>query len=122
MARGGAAVVAARKRPAGVEPLPTADGFEPTPVGDGLDRLLRQLGGPAAGTLTALHGRWPELVGEQIAAHARPVSLRDGRLTVVVDDPAWASQLRWLEPRLTGRLSEVLGEPVERLDLRVEAC
>jgi predicted nucleic acid-binding Zn ribbon protein len=106
-------------RRSGIQPLPTSDGHEPAKVGAGLDRLLRQLGGPGAGTLAALHRGWRDLVGEQIAAHAEPVSLRDRTLVVAVDDPAWGSQLRWLEAELTTQLTDALGEPVEAIEVRV---
>lgn len=110
-----------RRRPAraGIQPLPTTDGREPARVGDGLDRLMHQLGGPTADTVTALFGRWDEMVGEQIAAHSRPVSLSGATLVVAVDDPAWGSQLRWMERDLGERLTEALGQPVTTVEVRV---
>jgi predicted nucleic acid-binding Zn ribbon protein len=78
----------------------------------GLDALLGHLGGPSAGAVRGLFDDWDELVGDRIAAHARPRSLRDGALTVDVDDPAWASQLGYLEHDLLERLAERLGEGV----------
>lgn len=103
------------------EPLPTPDGpVGPQPVGKGLDRLVRGLGGPSAQTVGAVFGRWVEIVGEQIAAHTHPLALRDGALQVAVDDPAWAPELRFLEPKILGRLQEVLGTvEVDRIEVRV---
>jgi len=103
------------------EPLPTReDGHDPAPVGEGLDRYVRALGGPSARTVGGVFGRWPEIVGEQVAAHTRPLSMRDGALQVAVDDPAWAPQLRFLEAQILARLSEVLGSvEVTRIDVRV---
>jgi predicted nucleic acid-binding Zn ribbon protein len=75
---------------------------------------------PRASTLSRVFASWPELVGEAVAAHARPRSLRAGTLVVAVDEPAWATQLRWLEADLVGRLTEVLGEgQIDRIDVRV---
>lgn len=106
-----------------VEPLPTPDrhtGAEPRPVGEALDRVLRGLGAPAAPNMSALFRSWPELVGEQLAQRTHPISVRDGALRIAVDDPAWASQLRWLEPELLARMCDVLGTGVvERLEVRV---
>jgi predicted nucleic acid-binding Zn ribbon protein len=62
---------------------------------------------------------WPDLVGEQIAAHARPAGLRDGVLTVAVPDPAWATQLRFLEGALCEQLLSITGAVVDHLDIRV---
>jgi predicted nucleic acid-binding Zn ribbon protein len=80
---------------------------------------MQHLGGPAADTVTALFSGWSELVGEQLASHTKPLSLRDGTLVVAVDDPAWASQLRWLEGDLTKQLGAALGEPVKAIEVRV---
>jgi hypothetical protein len=84
----------------------------PRPIGDSLDRLASALGGGGAraSTLASVFAAWPDLVGESVAGHCRPRALRAGRLVVVVDEPAWATQLRWLEADLLGRLAEVLGE------------
>jgi predicted nucleic acid-binding Zn ribbon protein len=88
-------------------------------VTEGLDRVMRRLGAPDADTLATLFSSWSELVGPRLAEHARPVSLTDGTLVVAVDDPAWASQLRWLEAELIERLSAALGDPIARLEVRV---
>jgi predicted nucleic acid-binding Zn ribbon protein len=103
------------------DPLPTNDGGqEPSPVTAGLDRLVKGLGGPSADTVRGVFGRWPELVGEQIAAHTRPLSMRDGALHVAVDDPAWAPQLRFLEADIVRRVGEVLGSSdITRIEVRV---
>lgn len=101
-------------------PLP-GQGREPRKVGDSLDRVAASLGVPHASTLSGVFASWAEMVGEAVALHARPLSLRDGTLVVAVDDPAWATQLRWLEADLVARLGEVLGEgEVARIEVRVQ--
>lgn len=60
-----------------------------------------------------VHGvfaRWGVIVGAEIAAHATPLSLADGRLEVRTDTTAWATQLRLLAPDLLKRLNDVLGD------------
>jgi predicted nucleic acid-binding Zn ribbon protein len=52
---------------------------------------------------------WDDLVGAEIAAHARPQSLRDGVLVMVVDQPAWASQLRFMTADILRRLGAATG-------------
>ena len=49
-------------------------------------------------------GGWAELVGEAVATHARPRSVRQGVLTVEVDTPEWATQLRYLEGEVLRRI------------------
>jgi predicted nucleic acid-binding Zn ribbon protein len=100
------------------EPRPGDGG--PRPVGSSLDAVARHLGVVSASALTGIFTAWAELVGESVAAHSVPAALRAGRLTVSVDDPAWATQLRWLAPELVERLVERLGSGVVTdLDLRV---
>ncbi|MGE3834253.1 MAG: DciA family protein [Acidimicrobiia bacterium] len=81
-------------------------------MGESLDRVTDALGVPSASTLPAVFSRWDDLVGEVLAAHARPAALRDGVLVVTVDDPAWATQLRWLQVDLLERLAAVAGAGV----------
>lgn len=103
-----------------VSPLPGGQGPGPRRVADSLDRLMASLGGPRASVLTAVFASWAELVGPTVAAHARPRSLRRGVLVVVVDDPGWATQLRWLEPDLLARLADAAGEGVvNSIEVRV---
>ena len=102
------------------EPLPRARDADPAPVGDSLDRLVRHLGGPSADVTTSLVRRWADLVGPNVGANSRPIRLRDGTLTVAVADPAWATQLRFLEVTLVLHLQAELGsEAVSTIVVRV---
>jgi len=102
------------------EPLPRARDAEPARVSDSLDRLVRNLGGPSADVTTSLVRSWPELVGPNVGANSRPVRLRNGTLTVAVADPAWATQLRFLEATLITRLQAELGVgAVSTIEVRV---
>lgn len=65
-----------------------------------------------------VHRRWLEIAGDEIAAHAEPVRLRGGVLVVRVQSGAWATQLRYLTPRLLERAQQVLGaDRVERVQI-----
>ena len=81
----------------------------PVPVGEALGEIAATLGLPEPGVLGALTGHWADIVGPAVAAHARPRSLRRGVLTIVVDAPSWATQLRYLEADVMGRARAVLG-------------
>ncbi|MBK5221419.1 MAG: DUF721 domain-containing protein [Acidimicrobiia bacterium] len=101
-------------------PLPDADGPPPQKVGESVERVLRSLGAPPVATLSLLFEAWPEVVGESIASATRPLALEGGRLSVAVPDGGWASQLRWMEVDLLGRIAKRLGEGVVTgLDVRV---
>ncbi|MCE2525603.1 MAG: DUF721 domain-containing protein [Acidimicrobiia bacterium] len=79
-------------------------------MADGLNRLLGSLGAPPADVLAALFEHWPQMVGEDLAAHSRPVRIVNRRLVVEVDDPARATQLRLAESFLLTQLAAHLGE------------
>jgi predicted nucleic acid-binding Zn ribbon protein len=65
---------------------------------------------------------WEEVVGARLAAAARPVSERDGVMTIVCSDPVWAEELDLMQEALQGRLRERLGDDAPRsLRFRVEA-
>ena len=96
------------------------DPQEPRSIKASLDKVARSLGGPDAGSLSSVFGRWADVVGPDLAAHARPLSLASGVLVVGVSEPAWATQLRYLESELVGRFREVLGDGVvDRVEVRV---
>jgi predicted nucleic acid-binding Zn ribbon protein len=85
-----------------------------------LDRVSAQLGlGDSAG-IGRLFSRWEEIVGPAVAAHVRPVRIDASSLVVVVDHPAWATQVRHLGEDLLDRVSEATEGPrPARLEVRV---
>jgi len=48
---------------------------------------------------------WDQLVGEQIAARARPYKLRKGVLEVQVDHPVWMQQLQMMKPQILEKIA-----------------
>ena len=102
------------------KPLREPGGPPPRPIADSLPAVARNLGGAGGPALIDLLQRWPEVVGDTVAAHCRPLSLRDGTLTIAADEPAWGAQLRWLEADLLGRLDQTLGAgAVTRIAVRI---
>lgn len=85
---------------------------DPTPIKASLDILARRFGGATSSGLQGIFSEWTEVVGAPAAAHAQPVSLRDGRLRVAVDHAAWATSLRHLEAAVLERLEAVAGPGV----------
>lgn len=60
--------------------------------------------------LAATQAAWEEVVGEQIAAAARPVAERDRKVTIECLDSVWAQELDLMQEQLLERLSARLGE------------
>jgi len=89
-------------------------------MGAYLDSVAARLGGGSARGMVALYERWEDVVGVGAAAHARPGALRQGRLVVEVDHPAWATSISHLEATLLRRAADVVGPGVVRaIDVRV---
>jgi len=102
------------------EPLPNDEPADPSSLRSSLDRVVRRLGGPSADVASGVFGRWEELVGDAVAANSRPVALRGATLVIAVNDPAWATQLRFLESDLLARLQRELGPgAVDAIEVRV---
>ena len=93
---------------------------DPIPVTAALDGLLRSLrGGAGRAEVGGVFGRWEEAVGPAVAANVRPVRLEHGVLLVEVDDPAWATHVRFLADDLLARLKSLVGVQVDALEVRV---
>jgi predicted nucleic acid-binding Zn ribbon protein len=89
-------------------------------LGDSIDAVVRAMRGSSARATAGVFGRWDEAVGPTIAAHARPALLDDGKLIVEVEEPGWATQLRYLESELLERLTGVAGaDAVRSIEVRV---
>ncbi len=91
---------------------------DPVPVSASLDRLLKYLRKPSAPVISAVFDRWSSLVGTALAEVSRPVAIAEGVLTVEVDDPVAATQLKWLKTDLLASI-RTLSDTAEINDLVV---
>ncbi len=89
---------------------------------EALERVGAELGIPSSGAYAAIVAAWESTVGETLARHARISGFRDGVLTVEVDSPAWATELKFREREIARRVSDVAPDsPVARVAIRVRA-
>jgi predicted nucleic acid-binding Zn ribbon protein len=96
---------------------------DPQPIGGTLDRVLKGLGTPGVAAIKTVFSHWDELVGGEVAAHVRPVSLDRGCLLVAVDAPGWATRFRYDQATLLSHLADELGDGVvTRIDVRVRGA
>jgi len=63
-----------------------------------------------ATSLAAVERVWADVVGAAVAAVARPVSERDGVLTVTCEGAVWAQELSLMESKIRARLAAEIGE------------
>ena len=92
-------------------------------MGQAIDGLLADQGWRRRAAVGGAFGRWPGIVGADVAAHAQPDTFTDGELTIVTDSTAWATQIRLLAPTLIRRLNAELGaDTVRRVRVRAPAA
>lgn len=93
---------------------PGPDDRDPQPLGRVVSRVALDRGWSPRLTDATVLGRWPHLVGPDIADHCTPLSLRDGELVLQAESTAWATQLRTLQRQLVTRLAAAVGRDVVR--------
>lgn len=55
---------------------------------------------------------WRELVGDTIADHAEPTSLKKGVLRVRADSPVWATEVGYLSEEIRARVNGLAGKAI----------
>ncbi|WP_028805938.1 DUF721 domain-containing protein [Streptomyces sp. 142MFCol3.1] len=107
------------RRGGGLRSGARADGRDPMALGSAINRLLTERGWETPAAVGGVMGRWPQIVGDDLAKHCVPVKYDDDPaervLTVQCDSTAWATQLRLLAPQLVARLNQDLGHGTVRL-------
>jgi predicted nucleic acid-binding Zn ribbon protein len=53
---------------------------------------------------------WPQIAGPKTAEHTRAVEVDGKTLVIVVDGPAWMTQLRFLKPQLVKKIDGRVGK------------
>ena len=94
-------------------------GRDPSLLGDQMDRLLLDRGWNVDVAVGSVMGRWPEIVGRDVAEHCKPVTFSDGVLTVRADSTAWTTQMRLMSSSILGRLETEVGKDTVT-ELRVQ--
>ncbi|PPS75656.1 MULTISPECIES: DUF721 domain-containing protein [Streptomyces] len=110
-ARGDAAQQKKQARRDGLRSGARADRRDPMAFGAAINRLITERGWEAPAAVGGVMGRWPQIVGEDVAKHCVPEKYDEDErvLTVRCDSTAWATNLRLLAPTLVARLNEDLG-------------
>jgi predicted nucleic acid-binding Zn ribbon protein len=109
----GAAARRAEGRRVRREPGDRRDWDHPRAFGDAISELMSMRGWEGDVAVARVLAEWPQVVGEEIASHASPVSFVDGVLTLQAESTAWATQLRiYLAAELIAKLNERFGDGV----------
>lgn len=91
---------------------PGPDSRDPQPLGQAARDLAGTRGWTPRVAEGTVLGHWAAVVGDQIAEHARPTSLREGVLSISAESTAWATQLRMIQAQLLARIAAAVGDGV----------
>ena len=86
----------------------------PTALSDVVSQVLGDLGLESVAKAHRIGQVWTSVVGEQVAAHCRPVGLRGEVLEVEVDSPVWSQQLQLRKPEILAALAREVGGDAPR--------
>ncbi|GGP40073.1 DciA family protein [Streptomyces sp. SH5] len=107
------------RRGGGLRSGARSDGRDPQALGSAISRLITERGWETPAAVGGVMGRWPQIVGDDLAKHCVPLRYDDDPaarvLTVSCDSTAWATQLRLLAPQLVARLNTDLGQGTVRM-------
>ncbi len=84
-------------------------GGDPTAFGPAIRELMAARGWQERAAVGGVFGRWPQIVGPELAEHTEPQTFEDGVLVIAADSTSWATQVRLLASTLVKRLNEDLG-------------
>jgi predicted nucleic acid-binding Zn ribbon protein len=92
----------------------------PEPLADVLDSVLDRRQWRERMRSATVFADWEAVVGADVARNCEPVRLAGGVLVVAATSSSWATQLRYLAPKLRLAVNTALGEPlVERVEVTV---
>jgi len=85
---------------------------KPQPIHSILEKTLKTLEIDVPLKAYSIVGAWNEIVGESVARHSQPRSIRNQILFIDVAHPTWMQQLQFLKPTLLDQVNAFLGEPL----------
>lgn len=85
-------------------------GRDPQRLGEEVDRLVAVRGWDSEVQVGSVVGRWPAIVGAQVADNVVVVAFEGTTLTVRARSTAWATQMRLLTSTVLSRIEQQVGE------------
>jgi predicted nucleic acid-binding Zn ribbon protein len=76
------------------------------PINSIIRSFVRKIGIEAGLALNNIKRHWPEIVGQPIAAHTCPDTVRNSILTIIVDTPQWMHHLSFYKETILEKLGQ----------------
>ena len=106
-------IASSRSRTGGSKPM-RDPGEMPERIRELLGGAARRFGIEDAAAVSKIWARWDRVVGEDIATHAQPASLKGGTLRVQAESPVWATEIGYLADEIRARVNAAVGAPTVR--------
>jgi hypothetical protein len=74
------------------------------PVDSLLNSLFRNLGISERILIETLRRKWHTIMAEPLSNHTAPADMKNGRLVIAVDSPAWLQHLKFLKKEIADKL------------------
>jgi len=74
------------------------------PLDKVLGKLIKDIGIEGGVAISAVSRQWKKTVGEAIALHTYPDTIKEKVLTIIVDTPQWMHHLSFFKEEITGKL------------------
>jgi predicted nucleic acid-binding Zn ribbon protein len=89
-------------------------------LGAVLSELMEERISPRQARFESIDELWCELLPVELRRHCEITDISGGQLTVLVDSPAYASELRWCSPQLLEELQQGCpGARIQKIKLTV---
>lgn len=82
---------------------------DPQEVGSIMEEFLAEQGWQATSAIAQVSASWVQIVGPEVAEHVQVESISEGRLHLVADSTAWATQMRLLAATVVQQVAAVVG-------------
>jgi hypothetical protein len=76
------------------------------PLNSIIRSFVRKIGIEGGLALNNIKRRWPDIVGQPIAAHTCPDTVRNSILTIIVDTPQWLHHLSFYKETILEKLGQ----------------
>lgn len=85
---------------------------DPQNLSSVMERMMAARGWKEPVAVSAVLARWDELMGQDVAEHAKPEKYEDSTVTVRCTSTAWATNLRMMTSEIIKKFDRELGEGV----------
>ncbi len=83
-----------------------------TSLGEVLQTLIEKMGWQDEYDLSIIMNNWNDLVGEKFAKESKPVSLKNGVMTVISQSSVWRAELFYRRHEIIDKISKLRNKEV----------